>query len=156
MARPRGQIRVVCQNLSCELYQTEKGKDIIKRAKNSAGHQRYFCLHCKKYFVETKGTPLYKKKLSFRQIKRICTLLVEKNGIRSIERITKHHRDTIGNLLNDLAEHAEKLTKYLVHDLGLRAYEVDELWTTVKKNKKNLSARAMNGLNKVKLGRTHA
>jgi len=32
---------------------------------------------------------------------------VEKNGIRSIERITSHHRDTIGNLIEDLALHAE-------------------------------------------------
>jgi len=156
MARPRGQIRVVCQNQHCTFYQKEKGKDIIKRAKNSAGHQRYFCLHCNKYFVETKGTPLYNKKLSFRQIKQICKLLVEKNGIRSIERITNHHRDTIGHLLNDLAEHAEKLTTYLVHDLGLKTYEVDELWTTVKKNKKRLSAQAQIGLDKVRLGRTHA
>lgn len=156
MARPRSQIRVVCQNPRCDFFHKEKGKDIIKRAKNSAGHQRFFCLHCKKYFVETKGTPLYNKKLSFRQIKHICKLLVEKNGIRSIERITKHHRDTIGNLLTDLAEHAEKLTTYLVHDLGLSTYEVDELWTTVKKNKKKLTAQAQIGLSKVKCGHTHA
>jgi transposase-like protein len=156
MARPRSQIRVVCQNQRCDFYQKEKGKDIIKRARNSAGHQRYFCLHCKKYFVETKGTPLYNKKLSLRQIKQICKLLVEKNGIRSVERITKHHRDTIGRLLGDLAEHAERMTTYLVHDLGLSAYEVDELWTTIKKNKRKLSAQALSGLAKVKRGHIRA
>jgi hypothetical protein len=32
---------------------------------------------------------------------------MEKNGIRSIERITGHHKDTIGLLIEDLAFHAE-------------------------------------------------
>lgn len=156
MARPRGKIGVVCPNKNCAFFRKEEGKDIIKRGTNRAGHRQYYCFHCEKYFVETKDTPLYCKKLSARQIRQICKLLVEKNGIRSIERITGHHRDTIGNLLNDLAEHAERLTGYLVHDLGLKTYEVDELWTTVKKNKRKLSAQATNGLRLAKLGRTPA
>jgi len=31
------------------------------------------------------------------------------NGVRSIERITGHHRDTIGILLEDMVEHAAKV-----------------------------------------------
>jgi hypothetical protein len=61
------------------------------------------------YFAETKGTPLYRKRLSEDEIINICKHLVEKNGIRSIERITGHHRDTIGRLLEDMAEHAEEM-----------------------------------------------
>jgi len=80
---------------------------------------------------------------------RICKLLVEKNGIRSIERITGHHRDTIGNLLEDLAEHAEHVNKTLLHNLNLTQYEMDELWTTVKKNRKKLSLTAQLQLRKV-------
>jgi hypothetical protein len=56
--------------------------------------------------METKGTPLYRKRLSEDEIINICKHLVEKKGIRSIERITGHHRDTIGRLLEDMAEHA--------------------------------------------------
>jgi len=156
MARPRSQIRVVCQNENCDYFRKEKGKDIIKRAKNSAGHQRYYCLHCKKYFVETKGTPLYNKKLSAREIKNICAELVEKKGIRAIERTTKHHRNTIGKLLDDLAAHAKDMTGYLVHDLNLSSYEVDEFWTFVKKTKRKLSTQAKSGLSKVNSGATLA
>ncbi len=156
MARPRSQIRVVCQNEKCAYYRKEKGKDIIKRAKNTAGHQRYFCFHCDKYFVETKGTPLYNKKLSEREIKKICLELVEKKGIRAIERTTKHHRDTIGHLLDDLAIHAQQMTDYLVHDLDLSAYEVDEFWTFIKKTRKSMSLRAKRGLSKVNSGATPA
>ena len=156
MARPRSHTKAVCQNEKCAYYRKEKGKDIIKRAKNSAGHQRYSCLHCGKYFVETKGTPLYKKKLSERQIKEICFELVEKKGVRAIERTTGHHRDTIGKLLDGLAAHAKDFSEYLVHNLELSTYEVDEFWTFIKKTRRKPSIQARIGLNKVNSGVTHA
>jgi len=61
------------------------------------------------------------------------------NGIRSIERITSHHRDTIGNLIEDLALHAEFVNSILLQDIKLEPFEVDEMWTFVKKNKRTLS-----------------
>jgi len=156
MARPRGKINVVCQNQSCGFFHKEGGKDVVKRGFNRAGTQRYFCNHCQRYFVERSGTPLYRKRLSLRKIKQLCTLLIEKNGVRSISRITKLNKNTVVAWLEDLAEHAEQITSFLVRDLGLSTYEVDELWTTVKKNKRKLSVQALSGLSKVRLGHTHA
>ncbi len=156
MSRPRSKIDVVCQNPRCQYYRKEKGKDIIKSGKYSTGHQRYYCLHCNTYFMETKGTPLYRKHLSEDQIKEICKHLVEKNGIRSIERITGHHRDTIGNLLEDMAEHADDMNGYLLHDVGLTTFECDELWSFVKKKRRKLSVMAQINLKKVMHGFTPA
>jgi len=157
MVRPRGKIEGVCQNPICRYYQTEKGKDIIKSGKyKSTGHQRFYCKHCKTYFMETKGTPLYRKQLHESEIIDICKHLVEKNGIRSIERITGHHRDTIGRLLEDMAEHAEVMNAYLIKNLGLTPFECDDLWSFVKKNKKTLSPAAQIGLKKVMHGSTPA
>jgi len=85
--------------------------------------------------METKGTPLYRKHLSKSEIINICKHLVEKNGIRSIERITGHHRDTIGHLLEDLALHAEMVNSILLHEVGLGQFEVDEMWSFIKKKK---------------------
>jgi len=149
MSRPRSINRITCQNLKCKYYLKEKGKDIIKRGKNRAGHQLYKCLHCGYNFSETILTPLYHKHLSEDEIIRISKLLVEKNGIRSIERVTGHHRDTIGRLLEDMAEHAEEVNNMLLSKLGLSQYEMDELWTTVKKNRKKLSLTAQLQLKKV-------
>ena len=156
MARPRGNIKVTCQNSECSFFQMEKNKNIIKRGINRSGHRQYYCFHCEKYFVETKGTPLYNRKLSEREIKKICVELVEKKGIRAIERTTGHHRDTIGKLLDDLAAHAKQFTDYLVHDLDLSTYEVDEFWTFIKKTKRKPSLRARIGLSKANNGVTHA
>jgi transposase-like protein len=141
-------------NKTCAYYKKQKGKDIIRRGKNTAGHQQFFCLHCRKYTTETKGTFLFNKKLSESEIKNLCKIFVEKNGVRSAERLTGHHRDTIGRYLEGLAEHAEDIQNRLGKNLGLKTYEVDELWTNVKKNKRKLSSLAVSGLEKVKCGDT--
>jgi transposase-like protein len=142
MTRPKDTNTLPCQNLQCRYYLKEKDKNTIKHGKNRAKHQVYKCLHCNKFFTETKNTPLYKKHLTEQQITNICKHLVEKNGIRSIERLTGHHRDTIGNLLEDMAEHAAKVNDYLMKNVGLSQLECDELWTFVKKKRKHLSEAA--------------
>jgi len=156
MARPRSKIKVVCQNEVCSHFQKENGRDIIKRGKNRAGNKQYYCFHCEKYFVETKGTPLYNRKLKERKIKAICKELVEKKGVRAVSRTLHVNKNTVCTLLDDLAKHAIKMTNYLVHDLGLSAYEVDELWTFVKKNKKNLDSKTINSLNQARQLLQHA
>jgi len=156
MARPRGKIVAVCQNKECDFYQRENGKDLVKRGFNRAGTQRYFCLHCGTYLVETKGTPMYRRRLSERKVRHLCELFVKKNGVRSVSRLTKLNKNTVGNWLNNLAEHATHLTDYLVKNLDLSAYEVDEFWTTVKKNKKKLSPTARREIAKAMRGHTPA
>ena len=154
MARPRSENTVTCQNHSCRYFKRKRGKEIIRRGKNRAGHQLYKCLHCNHTFSETLLTPLYHKHLPESEIIRICKLLVEKNGIRSIERITGHHRDTIGRLLEDLAENAEYVNESLLRSIPLEQYEMDELWTVIKKNRKRLSELAEMNLKRVMHGST--
>ena len=155
MTRPRSKVDVVCQNPVCKFYQREHEKDIIKSGKYpTTGHQRYYCHHCNTYFMETKGTPLYRKHLSETQILNICKHLVEKNGVRSIERLTGHHRGTIGVLMEDMAEHAQKMNKTLMKNLALSQYECDEFWTFVKKKRRKLSEKARLSLKLVMPGST--
>jgi transposase-like protein len=156
MSRPRSKIDITCQNPKCKFFLKDEGKDIVKRGKNRAGNEQYYCNHCKHWFTETKNTPFYHKHLSKEEIIDICKHLVEKNGIRSIERITGHHRDTISRLLEDVAVHAELMNDFFLIDVKLEQFEVDELWTTIKKNKNVLSAKAQESLMKVMHGSTHA
>jgi len=55
-----------------------------------------------------------------------------------------------------MAEHAERMNEYLIKNLGLTAFECDELWSFVKKNKKNVSPAAQISLKKAMHGFTHA
>ena len=152
MSRPRGKIDVVCQNPNCDYHLKETGKNIIKRGKYRTGHQRYLCKHCTTFFMETKGGPLYRKHLTKNEIINLCKLVVEKNGIRSMERITGHHRDTIGRLLDDLAKHASTVNELLLNEVKLSPFETDEFWTFVKKNKRKLSKEADYSLSQVMHG----
>ena len=99
---------------------------------------------------------MYRRRLSERKVRHLCELFVEKNGVRSVSRLTKLNKNTVGNWLNNLAEHATHLTDYLVKNLDLSAYEVDEFWTTVKKNKKKLSPTARREIAKAMRGHTPA
>jgi len=145
MARPRSKNDITCQNPKCKYFLKEDGKDRV-------GHQQYYCNHCHKWFVETLNTPLYHKHLSKKEIIQICKHLVEKNGIRSIERITGHHRDTISRLLEDIALHAEMMNDFLIKEVKLGKFEVDEMWSFIKKNKKGLSREALKQISKVMHG----
>ena len=73
--------------------------------------------------MDTIGTAIYRKHLSKEEIRMIYRLFLEKNGIRSIERITGHHRDTISNLLKDTVKN-EKTEDYLINQIGLTAENV--------------------------------
>ena len=109
---------VVCPNPKCSYYLKAEGRAIIKRGKYKTGHQRYYCKHCEKFFMDTIGTAIYRKHLSKEEIRMIYRLFLEKNGIRSIERITGHHRDTISNLLKDTVKN-EKTEDKLINQIGL-------------------------------------
>lgn len=145
---------MTCQNPKCRYFLKENGKDILKRGKNRAGHQQYYCNHCCKWFVETANTPLYHKHLSKSDVIQICKHLVEKNGVRSIERITGHHRDTISRLLEDIACHAEMMNDLLLNEIKLGQFELDEMWSFIKKNRRKLSERAQKQIMKVTHGST--
>ena len=143
---------MTCPNEGCGHHNRESGKHIIMKGRNRAGHQRYFCFRCATYFVETSGTPMYRKHMSASELTVICRLLAERRGIRSIERSTGRHRDTIGRLLGDMAEHAERLDCFLARDMNMGRRECESLWTTVRRCKRVLSAKAMTGLKNVVRG----
>lgn len=137
MSRPRSRNDVVCQNRVCSYYRKVRGKDVVRRGFNKSGTQRYYCNHCGHYFVETSGTPLYRKRLPVKKVELLCRALVEKNGIRATARITKLAINTVVNWHDDMASHAKEANAILTKDLGLSEYEVDEFWTTVKKNRRS-------------------
>jgi len=150
LTRPRDKISVVCQNENCSHYQKEIGKNIIKKGFNRAKHRQYYCFNCNQYFVETKGTPIYQKKLTKQEIKTICKELAENKGVRTISRTHHINKNTISNLLKDIADHTKQMTDYLVQDLKLETYEVNAILTSVKKNKKYLTEKQIQTINQAR------
>jgi IS1 family transposase len=65
--------------------------------------------------------------------------IVEGVSIRSIERMTGVHRDTIMRLMVKVGEACERLLDQLMRDLPCEALEVDEIWGYVAKKQRNVT-----------------
>ncbi|MCK4830808.1 hypothetical protein KA005_84635, partial [bacterium] len=68
----------------------------------------------------------------------ILKMLVEGNSIRSIERMTDVHRDTITRLMIRIGENCQKLIDTRLRGFHCKEIQVDEIWTFVKKKQKRL------------------
>jgi hypothetical protein len=61
----------------------------------------------------------------------IIACLLEGNSIRSTERMTDTHRDTIMRLLVETADACSKLMDGQMRNLRCQRLQVDEIWTYV-------------------------
>jgi len=141
MSRRRSSSPMTCQNPACDFFLIEQGKDLVKNGRNAAGHQQYFCKHCRTYFTETKNTPFYRSRLKPCQIELICRLSQEKISMRGISRVTGHHLATIARYYRLTGEHASLLTATSLQDLGPERIELDEIWSFVRKKSKHCEDR---------------
>lgn len=100
-----------------------------KHGKDRKGNQRYRCLACGRTFVV--GEKLEGKYLSADKIELCIKLLVEGSSVRSAERITGVHRDTILRLLETVGERCLLLQETLVKGVKVANIEADEIWSYV-------------------------
>jgi hypothetical protein len=63
----------------------------------------------------------------------ILSALVEGNSIRSTERMTHTHRDTIMLLLCHVGDHCQQLMEHYLRSVHSEHLQVDEIWTFVQK-----------------------
>jgi hypothetical protein len=69
----------------------------------------------------------------------IINCLVEGNSIRSTERMTGTHRDTICRLLVEVGDGCAKLMDAEMRELPCRRIEVDEIWAYVGKKQRHMT-----------------
>jgi IS1 family transposase len=70
----------------------------------------------------------------------VINCLVEGNSIRSTERMTNTHIDTICRLLVEVGEGCAKLMDEQMRELTCRRIEVDEIWAYVGKKQRHMTA----------------
>jgi transposase-like protein/IS1 family transposase len=99
-----------------------------KFGKNPRGRQRYRCRQCSKTFSDLPQRPLGEMRIPLDRALLCIQLIVEGNSIRSAERITGVHRDTILTLLVKAGERCEKLLADMITRLQVRDVECDEIW----------------------------
>jgi IS1 family transposase len=78
-------------------------------------------------------------KLAFDKQAMIIGALVEGSSIRSIERMTSVHRDTIMRLLVSVGKTCEIIMDEAMRDLPCKSIEVDEIWSYVGKKQRHVT-----------------
>ena len=102
---------------------------LIHWGKTAARHQRFRCRECKATSTDTPPGPLGAMRLPLDRAVMVLSLLVEGCSIRSTERVTGHHRNTITRLLVLAGERCEALLDRLMQGLELKDIQADEIWS---------------------------
>lgn len=112
-----------------------------KNGKDRKGNQKFKCLSCGSVF--TAIAKLDGKKLSADKIELCVKLLVEGNSVRSTERITGVHRDTILRLLETVGKRCLMLQETLVKGVKVANVEADEIWSYVGMKQKTANKQGL-------------
>ena len=109
-----------------------------KFGKNRNGSQRFRCPDCTKTYSAAPADRLDGHNIPLSEIVKILQLLLEGCSIRSIERITGHHRDTILRLMIMAGERCERLMGRLIVNVPVKDVQADEIWGFIGKKQKNV------------------
>ena len=104
----------------------------IRWGKDRAGNQRWKCKACGVTRTELPANPLAPMRLPMDRAVLVLQLLVEGMSIRSTERVTGHHRDTITRLLVLAGDRCAALLDRLLVDLEVEDVQADEIWGFTK------------------------
>ncbi len=105
------------------------------------GNQRYRCVDCGTTWTERKPQgQLGPMRLPVKTAKMVLQLLLEGSSIRSTERITRVHRDTICRLIVRFGDACREFLDQRMQNLStLTHLEFDEQWTYVAKKQSRLT-----------------
>lgn len=104
--------------------------------KHRNGLQRFRCKKCGRTLTEPRDKPLDDMRISLDKALLCLSLLVEGNSIRSTERITGVHRDTVTNLLLLAGARCERLLSERIKGVAVKNVQADELWGYVRMKEK--------------------
>lgn len=115
---------------TCQSAQTKKfGRD-------RKGYQRFRCLSCEKTFQEEREKPPGEMILAMDKAESVLSHLVEGCSIRSTERLTGVHRDTILSLLETVGSKCEQILDEKIQGLQVKDVQCDEIWGYVEMKEK--------------------
>lgn len=114
-----------------------------KDGKDRNGEQRFKCTICRKRFTLPRNKLLGAMILKEEKALMCLNLLVEGNSVRSTEKITGVHRDTILNLLKTVGEKCLWIQENLIKGIKVTDVQADKIWAYVEMKQKTANA---NGL----------
>jgi transposase-like protein/IS1 family transposase len=102
------------------------------------GLRRFRCGQCGKTYTEPHEKPLGEMTIPMEKAILAIRMLLEGSSVRSVERITELHRDTILKLLVVAGEKCEKIMGRYIRNVPVQDVEVDEVWDFIGKKEKRV------------------
>ncbi|MGA7236404.1 MAG: IS1 family transposase [Bryobacteraceae bacterium] len=118
-----------------------------KFGKHRNGLQRFRCMQCSKTFTEPHERPFDAMTVDQEKAMLALRMLVEGNSVRSIERTTELHRDTILRLMVLVGERCERIMAKRIVNVPVDDVQCDELWAYVYKKEAHKTPEEANDKN---------
>jgi transposase-like protein/IS1 family transposase len=103
---------------------------------NRNGSQRFRCIACKKTYSAAATDRLPGSTIPLDKVENVLQLLLEGCSVRSVERISGLHRDTILKLLVVAGQKCEALLGRLIVNVPVKDVQADEIWGFIGKKEK--------------------
>jgi transposase-like protein/IS1 family transposase len=100
---------------------------------NRNGTLRFRCPKCRKTFSEPRKSLIGPMTVPTEKLLAILNLFIEGTSVRSTERLTGVHRDTILKVLVSAGAKCEKLMGRLIVNVPVKDVECDEIWGFIQK-----------------------
>ncbi len=97
------------------------------------GLQRFRCKQCNKTYTEEHERPLDTMRIPLAAAENVLRLLLEGMSVRSVERVTSVHRDTILKLIVLAGDRCRSLMQERIRGVNVTDVQVDEIWGYVFK-----------------------
>jgi transposase-like protein/IS1 family transposase len=114
---------MTCHN--CKIEAKKAGKD-------RKGNQRYRCNQCQRRFAEQRKRLLGSMYLDEDKALLCLSLLLEGSSLRSVQRITGVHKNTLMTLLCVAGERCERMMQERIKSVPVKDVEADEIWGFVQ------------------------
>lgn len=95
---------------------------------NRNGSQRYRCDACRRTFTDARTQPTDRRLLARDKALLCLRMLLEGMSVRSVERLTSVHRDTILAVLVDAGTHSQRFLERIVRSIPVEDVQADEIW----------------------------
>jgi IS1 family transposase/transposase-like protein len=110
-----------------------------KHGTDRKGNPRRRCLLCGKTFTE-RPRPLGDMRIDLKDASLALGMLLEGMSIRSVERLTGLHRDTICDLILVVGDNCERLLASKVKSVSVSNVQADEIWSFIGMKEKQRHA----------------
>ena len=118
------------------------GNETVKFGKDRHGLQRFKCATCAKTFTEPHA--MAGKHTSMADTVNVLKMLLEGMSIRSCERMTGIHRDTILGLVVEAGESCQRFMEANIVKVPAEVVECDEQWAFVFMKRKTAERKGIN------------